>query len=453
MNRFLPRLGWALIALLVLMLAGLVMARTLFARYLHSEAFRRSLGEGAANALHASRADFSPLEFDGSLVYGENFRAVREDGGGFSSIDADQLRATFDWHGLLHHTVQVDEMAIQRLTVDPPGPSAAGAAFPKNGVEETPAPLGGEGGEAAAHKGWTVDLRKAVISEANWHWSNDPAGGITGAAVTLTPAGRDAWIIDAQGGALRQTGWPALDIEAASMRWQAPTLFINSSSLRNGPGRLTVTGSVETRRSLSLLVNFDGVDVQPLLTPDWRERLSGRLTGRADVQAALGIGDEGTAGHAITVTGSAALTEGRLTALPILDQIGLFTHTERFRQLELRPARGPQLRRRIRGPRPGGGSVHRRERRNSRRLPGWADAGHAPVDSRFPGGNLYRLESGLPLDEREADRPGGASRGRPYSPPGCGDGQGSDPGSRRHGGRGEKGGGGRAGFAAALRSF
>jgi hypothetical protein len=26
---------------------------------------------------------------------------------------------------------------------------------------------------------------------------------------------------------------------------------------------------------------------------------------------------------------------GRLTALPILDQIGLFTHTERFRQLEL----------------------------------------------------------------------------------------------------------------------
>ena len=314
-----------MISLLVLLLVGLLVARTLFTRYLHSEAFRRSLGEGAANALHASRAEFSPLEFDGALVYGENFQATREDGGGFSSINADLLRASFDWHGLLHHTVQVDEMSIQRLTIEPP---VTRAALPGNNLE-TPAPL------VAGRKGWTVDLRKAVISQANWHWSNDPVGGITGAAVTLSPTTDGAWLIDAQGGTARQTGWPALDIESASMRWQAPTLYINSSTLRNGPSRMNVTGSVETRQSLNLLVQFDGVDVQPLLTSDWRERLAGLLTGQANVQATLGVGEQGNAGHDVTISGTASLVSGRLTALPILDQIGVFTHTERFRQLDL----------------------------------------------------------------------------------------------------------------------
>lgn len=327
MNTFLPRLGWALLALLVLLLAGLVMARALFTRYLHSDAFRRSLGEAAANALHASRADFSPLEFDGALVYGENFQAARDDGGGFSSINADQLRAAFDWHGMLHHAVQIDEMAIQRLNIEPPVPGGTNIPESSPGVPATPAPV------ASEHQGWTVDLRKAVISEANWHWSDDPPGGITGTALTLTPAGRDAWVIDAQGGTVRQAGWPALDLETASMRWQSPTLYINSSNLHNGSSRLTVTGSVQTRQALDLQVKLDSVDVQPLLTPDWRARLTGRLTGQANIEAPLGMA--GNAGRAVTVSGSASLVDGQLTALPILDLIGAFTQTERFRRLDL----------------------------------------------------------------------------------------------------------------------
>jgi len=327
MNRILPRLGMVLAALLVLTLAGVMGARMIFSRYLHSETFRRSLGEGAANALHASSADFSPLEFDGGLVYGENFRALRNDGGGFSSIDADQLRASFDWHGVLHHTVQIDEMSIARLNVKAPMKAGAMPETIRAAPEMPAAANHGDRGD------WIVDLRKAVIGEANWQWADDPAGGLTGVAVTLTPEGRNAWVIDAQGGKVRETGWPALDLEKASMRWQGPTLYINSSSLRNGAGVLTLTGSVEMRGPLKLQTKFDSVDVQPLLAPDWRERLSGILTGEANIEAELG--SAGDAGRSLSVSGSASLLNGRLTALPILDQIGTFTHTERFRQLEL----------------------------------------------------------------------------------------------------------------------
>jgi hypothetical protein len=331
MKKFLPRLGFAVLGLLVLTLVLLVTARIMFAHYLHSEAFRRSLGEAAANALQASRADFSPLEFDGSLVYGENFTAARDDGGAFSTISADQLRASFDWHGLLRHKVQIDELKIERLNVQAPArPGSIGSA-----AESILAPLEAPASGSGSGKEWTVDLRKAVIGEANWHWSDDPPGGITGVGMTLVPDGGGAWVIEAQGGTVRQAGWPALELENADMRWQSPTLYITSSSLRNGSGRLSVTGSVETRQSVDLQVKLEGVDIQPLLSPDWRAKLSGRLAGQVHVQAPLGTDDPG---RAVTVSGSATLTEGELTALPILDEIGTFTQTERFRRLELSSA-------------------------------------------------------------------------------------------------------------------
>jgi hypothetical protein len=145
-------------------------------------------------------------------------------------------------------------------------------------------------------------------------------------------------VIEAEGGKVRQAGWPALDLENASMRWQNPTLYIKSSSLRNGAGELNVTGEIETRQSVNLQVRLTGVDVQPMLTPDWRERLSGNVAGQANVEANLGMGGMEEAGRSVTVSGSLALLNGRLTALPILDQIGMFTHTERFRELELTQA-------------------------------------------------------------------------------------------------------------------
>jgi hypothetical protein len=330
MKRLLPRLGIALIVLLVLLVIGVVVARALFIQYLHSDAFRTALGQGAANALGASHAEFAPLQFDGSLVYGENFRATREDGGGFSKIDANQIRATFDWRGLLHHTVEVNELAIQQLDIEPPTQGAENEAVAPES-SGSPAPLGFQ------HSGWHLDLQKAVISEANWHWADNPAGGITGAALTLTPDGDNAWVIDAEGGTLRAGTWPELTLDNASMRWQAPTLYINSATLHDGSSHLGVTGSIESRKSADLRVTLDGVDVQPLLSADWRQRLNGRLTGVANIHAPLGVPD---ASRQVTVSGSIAMVDATLTALPVLDQIGIFTHTERFRQLELTRASG-----------------------------------------------------------------------------------------------------------------
>jgi hypothetical protein len=332
MNRLLPRLGFAFLALIVILLAGVLVARTLFINYLHSDAFRAALGQGAANALGADHAEFAPLQFDGSMVYGDDFHATRADGGGFSKIDANQLRSTFDWMGLLHHTVQVDELAIQQLNIEAPTQGSVEAAA-ATGAEAggTPTPIGYQSA------GWKLDLRKAEIAELNWHWMDSPSGGITGAAVTMTPDGDGAWVIDAEGGTLHPGTMPDLALDSASMRWQGPTLYINSATLHNGGSHYTVTGSVASRQAADLRVALDGVDVQPFLPPDWARRLTGTISGVANVHAPLGVAD---AAQQVTVSGSLGMTDAQLTALPILDEIGIFTHTERFRQLELNRVSG-----------------------------------------------------------------------------------------------------------------
>jgi hypothetical protein len=50
------------------------------------------------------------------------------------------------------------------------------------------------------------------------------------------------------------------------------------------------------------------------------------------IQALLGTAD---VRNSLDVSGTVSLSEGQLTALPVLDEIGVFTHTERFRQMEL----------------------------------------------------------------------------------------------------------------------
>ena len=453
MNKVLSRIGLALLALVVLAVAGLVVARLVFERYLHSEAFRQSLGEGAANELHASHADFSPLSFDGATVYGDNFHARRDDGGGFSTLDADQLRAAFDWHGLLHHTVQIDEMSVQRLDISPPVGAGEGPLGAPPGTSVYPAPFGEQ------HPGWKVDLRKAVINEANWHWAEDPLGGITGTTLTLTPDGRDAWMIDAQGGSLQLAGWPSLDLDSAALRWQAPILYINSSTLRDAAGQITATGSIEARQSVDLRVKLDRIDVQPLLTPDWKERLSGKLMGELTINAPLGI--QNAAGQ-VTVSGSVSLADGQVTALPILDQIGTFTRTERFRQLDLTHASAdfkrtpdrlevPQFHRGVRGTHPDRGSVHDCERPDRRRLPGRSHAGDAAVDPRIAGDHFRFLARRLSLDTGEADRPRRSPRWDDLTPRLVGrHGQYSDQWREGDRGIGEKGRAGGPGFPPAL---
>lgn len=310
----------SLVAVSILALA--ILARFCVAWYLRSDRFQKQISAAVSSTLHADGA-FMPLHFTDGTFYTDGFVAHGERAF-FSDLRADQIRAILNWRGLWHRRWQIDELTIQQLNVR----FVNRSAMPSPPVEQA-SPLARPG--TASH-GWKIDLRKASIAQSSWQWgANDAtAGRITGSSFILTPSG-DSWIIDASGGRITQPNWPELTLDSARLRYTSSALFITESNLRNGPGRIGVIGEIDFREKADLQAQLTDLPLPPLLAPDWRARLSGKLSGTAKIHVPLPDGQ-------IHVEGNLSLNDGQVEALPILDQIATFTRTERFRRLALSKA-------------------------------------------------------------------------------------------------------------------
>jgi hypothetical protein len=152
---------------------------------------------------------------------------------------------------------------------------------------------------------------------------------VNGAAVTLTPDG-DGWNIFCEGGKVTQQGGPELTIDQVRLRYQSPSLFITDGTLHYGSeGSVALDGEVNFEKSLDVRAKLGGIPIAPFLREDWRAKIKGNLSGEIKIRAALPM----LPGPSLE--GSLALTQGELEALPVLDQIALFTRTERFRKINL----------------------------------------------------------------------------------------------------------------------
>src|SRR5262249_50172920 len=119
--------------------------------------------------------------------------------------------------------------------------------------------------------------------------------------------------------------------ESARLRYQPSMLYITSATLHSDGGKVAVTGEIDPEHSADVQVALSDFDIAPLLTPDWRARFSGQVNTEAKVRATLGE----QAAPAIKVEGTAQFQNAQLMALPVLDQIALFTQTQRFRRINL----------------------------------------------------------------------------------------------------------------------
>jgi hypothetical protein len=321
------RLGLTIAVAVPLLLLLLVVAvRVGFAWYLHSDSFRERMNSEVSAALDAE-GEFMPLHISGASVYSDGFAARGRAGAFFSTLRADQVRAELNWRGLLRRAWQIDELSAQRLEVQFATTPPAAAVLPAPGPITRAVP-------ARRRTGWKLDLRKAQVADSRWSWGSDAAtaGSINGAALTLTPAGEDSWLISGTGGKLTQSGWPELTIDSAQLRYTRSALFVTESALRNGGARLAVTGEVRFNDAADLQVQLTNVPVAPLLPADWRLRLHGEVSGLTKIHAPLANA------ALMRMGGTLRLTSGHVEALPVLNQIALFTRTERFRRVVLTDA-------------------------------------------------------------------------------------------------------------------
>jgi hypothetical protein len=330
MNRTARLCALVAAALIILLPLGVVAGRLALYSWLRSPGFLEMLNAATASTLRVE-GGFAPLKFEGSTAYSGSFAATGKPGTIFQSIQADQLRAGFEWRGLLHKRWRIEELTVQRMNLRI-GEAPAAAPTDRPRQEERAATR-----REPARKDWKLDLRKAVVQHATLAWGGDAgspaAGSLADSAVTVAPEGA-GWSIQARGGTLAQTGWPELKLDVARFRWQEPVLFLTQCTLLRDEGRISITGEVHPGEEAALLVEVTRMDVAPLLAPDWRMRLFGNATGEVKIRFGLGSRRSGS----FDAQGSLHLTEARLEALPILNQIAAFTRTERFRHLPLTSA-------------------------------------------------------------------------------------------------------------------
>lgn len=308
---------------LVLLVIGFFVGTAWFNSFLRSDRFRTMISGATSKALKAE-ASFAPMSFSGSTVFADGFVAKGTTAAFFSELQVDQVRADLNLLGVLDRAWQIDSVEVQRVQL-----ALGGERQP---VPESPAAA--PGAPARARSSWLpdhVDLRRAEVRQMDVTWGGAPGrmGSLEGAMLTLTPTDAGGWNITAKGGVLEQAGAPVLALDEVRLRYQSPTIFVTSAELKSGgAGTVSISGEVDPESAGDLLVRLQGIDVSPFLPPDWRKKLTGKLRGEARARFDLPWRGDG-----LELSGTAGLSEGQLTALPVLDKIAAFTRTQQFRQV------------------------------------------------------------------------------------------------------------------------
>ena len=177
---------------------------------------------------------------------------------------------------------------------------------------------------------------RACLRELNLEWGDLPskAGHLRGLQLRATPAD-GGWNIDGRGGQIVAAGLPELEVGAIALRQRERSLFINSADFtQSGGGSAHVSGEVRADDRIDLQAQLNGIDLAPFLSNDWRLRLHGKLTGEVRIQTPLPVRD------AVGVSGSLHVVGGQIDALPVLDEIAVFTRTQQYRRIALTNASG-----------------------------------------------------------------------------------------------------------------
>lgn len=307
--------------------------------YLQGESFRKLVGEKTSSFIQAE-GEYTPFRWDGSSLYSGGFSAKGKKEALITNLHADEIRADLNWRGLFDHVWQIDRLEVQHLRLSlkqSSSSSKANTVIIENSTLSKPTPPSSESSKNESYLPRKMDLRKMVIHQTNVEWKDqkDKTNEIQDVQLVITPEGR-GWNVVGTGGRFLQIDWPLSEIDYFKLRYQEPQIFITESRLKlQEKGVLKVSGemSVEKNSQMDLFAELNDLRITSLLPEDWRAKLHGNLSGNAKINGPLN-----QLPKAIKIKGAVYLTNGQLEALPVLDQIALFTQMRQFRQLVLQKA-------------------------------------------------------------------------------------------------------------------
>jgi hypothetical protein len=309
--------------IVVLTLAGYLIGKSCVQSYLRGPEFRRFVNARIGKTLQ-SEVEFEPFQFNGMTIYSESMKARGLEGGPFSGMEIDQLRAEFSLRRFFDRVWQIETVEAEHVGIKLDGTR----------LSRPPEPEKLEAIAKQNTSGWLpnrVEIGQAIIHDFELSWGDLPStsGALTKLSVRATPS-EGGWLIEGKKGELRAANLPGLNVENIRLRQRDRTLFVNAADFNaEGGGTVHANGEVVFGDRVDLQGKLDGIDIEPFLSKDWRLRLHGRASG--DVRVQTSLPPKGP----VAVSGTIELKDGRLEALPVLNEVATFTRSQQFRSLSL----------------------------------------------------------------------------------------------------------------------
>jgi hypothetical protein len=299
--------------------------------WLHGEDFRHMLSAEAGKVLDV-KSEFGRFQWSGTRMDTEGFKATGE--GIVRSVDAEGLRVDMGLGGWWQGVWRVEDARARRIEVEIDTTVAKRASEAPQTVQVEVPPKPKKWYDAFVPQ--EVEVRQVEVASSSLKviTKSGPVG-IRGTSWRVTP--------DVAQGSYRAEGsdgtvvlpwkWaPPMALGRARLRYQDDAVFLTDADFQvYESGRLDLSGEMSVKGD-GFVFNGDLRDVMcaEVLPEDWKQRLSGKV----DSDFTVEHGPRGP-----LVKGHLELTDGVLTAMPLLDSLSAYADTTRFRRLALEDGR------------------------------------------------------------------------------------------------------------------
>lgn len=321
------RLRWliALPVLLVLALAALLGARVWIEAFLRGDDFRHFIDRKASAVLRTD-GQFAPLRWQDAEVYSDAFDASGGTGP-WEKLTVEEVRARLDLAAVWRRVWRVERIEAEKISASL---NASSLVAPDAVSADAVKPAEGQGFFAGLLPS-RVQIDDFRVNNLSLSWSS---GRLAGARVAAHPtdAAMEKWDVDGTGGRLEEAHLPAIALTSFNVKASAHEVFLTRAEGRaDSGGRLELSGrqALDADRAMDLTVRYDGLPAGELLPEDWRARLHGSTAGSVRVTGSA------TDAKTLRARGHVELNEGRLEALPVLDELAILTASGRYRQIPL----------------------------------------------------------------------------------------------------------------------
>jgi len=320
-------LGRVVIGVVVVLVVG-VLALIIGVRgYLHGESFRRLLSAEAGKAIQGE-GEFEAFRWKGLQVRTDSFEAVGSEWA--RRVRADGIETEIGLGGFGRGVWELRGSHIRKLEaeIDLSGKDKPFSQLPP---PERKAPRKKQGWLPNQVELMEAEIGNIVVRAVTPHGPADLAGVRLRAVAAGAPMSYTGTL---DGGMLRLPwSWlPVVKLGKANLKWQDDALFVSSLEAEMWEQTL-LTAAGEWDKNAERTA-FDGavtdIPCAKLLDETWARRVSGEfdLTFRCEL-----------APDSKQARGTIRLTDGTLTALPVLDALAAYADTRRFRVIQLSEAR------------------------------------------------------------------------------------------------------------------